>query len=81
MNNTISEAPPLTKEQAIIITGYTNILCCPFGEFHEAVENRLGRPVYTHEFASKDLQTKIKEVFRSDFIKMLPQNSYEQNTI
>jgi hypothetical protein len=27
-------------------------LCMPFGVFHESVEKALGRPVYTHEFAS-----------------------------
>lgn len=25
-------------------------LCCPFGVFQEAVEDSLGRPVWTHEF-------------------------------
>lgn len=25
-------------------------LCMPFGEFHEAVEKALGRPVWSHEF-------------------------------
>lgn len=25
-------------------------LCCPFAVFHEAVEESLGRPVFTHEF-------------------------------
>lgn len=25
-------------------------LCIPFGEFHKAVEEALGRPVWTHEF-------------------------------
>ncbi len=25
-------------------------LCCPFGVFHKAVEETLGRPVFTHEF-------------------------------
>jgi hypothetical protein len=81
MHSSKEEVPTLTKEQAIIITGYTNILCCPFAEFQEAVENRLGRPVYTHEFASKELQSKIKEVFRADFIKMIPHNNHEQSTI
>ena len=26
-------------------------LCMPFDVFHKAIENVLGRPVYTHEFA------------------------------
>jgi hypothetical protein len=29
---------------------FTPKLCIPFERFHEAVENVLGRPVYTHEF-------------------------------
>lgn len=28
----------------------TDLLCMPFGIFHEAIEKTLGRPVYTHEF-------------------------------
>lgn len=29
---------------------FTAELCCPFDVFHEAVENSIGRPVFTHEF-------------------------------
>ena len=29
-------------------------LCVPFDLFHEAMEEALGRPVYTHEFAFRD---------------------------
>ena len=29
---------------------FTAELCCPFGVFQEAVEESLGRPVWTHEF-------------------------------
>lgn len=30
---------------------FTTELCCPFGVFHKAVEESLGRPVWSHEFA------------------------------
>lgn len=30
-------------------------LCCDFSYFHSAVEEALGRSVWTHEFASPDL--------------------------
>jgi hypothetical protein len=33
-------------------------LCMPFDKFHEAVEHALGRPVFTHEFAYRDLLRK-----------------------
>jgi len=31
-----------------------NRICMPFDEFHKSVEARLGRPVWTHEFAFRD---------------------------
>ena len=50
-------------------------LCMPFGEFHEAVEKALGRPVYTHEFGSvgSDGLRKefLKEKARPDFAEIL----------
>ena len=30
-------------------------MCMDFGDFHEATENALGRPVWTHEFADAGL--------------------------
>lgn len=55
----------ITKQHAIIITGYTGILACDFSDFHEDVEKRLGRPVYTHEFVA--LKADIKELYEKDF--------------
>lgn len=59
-----------TKEQALIITGYTGFTACNFGDFQEDVEKRLGRPVFTHEFAREALRDELKEVYKADFIAM-----------
>ncbi len=64
----------LTKEQAIVITGFTGVTACKFSDFHEDVEKRLGYPVWTHQFASKELNEKIIEVYREDYLAMC----YEQ---
>ena len=62
----------LTKEQAIILTGFTGILMVQnTSDFHEDVERRLGRPVFTHEFA--DPHGEIKEAYRADFEKLIGQ--------
>ena len=62
----------LTKEQAIILTGFTGILMVQnTSDFHEDVERRLGRPVFTHEFA--DRHGEIKEAYRADFEKLIGQ--------
>lgn len=61
----------LTKEQAIVITGYTGITACQFGDFHGDVERRLGHPVWTHQFGDKEFMKKIQELYREDFLSML----------
>jgi len=61
----------LTKEQAIVITGFTGIAACPFSDFHSEVEKRLGRPVFTHQFGDKEFfENQIKPLFRDDFLNM-----------
>lgn len=57
-----------TKEQAIAIMGFTGISTTNFSTFQEDVEKRLGRTVWTHEFARADLSEKIKELYKEDFL-------------
>lgn len=60
----------LTKEQAIAIMGFTGISTTNFSTFHKDVEQRMGCPVFTHQFANEDFMEKIKELYREDFLKM-----------
>ena len=60
----------LTKEQAIIISGFTGITCCNFGLLHEDVEKRMGHPVWTHQFGDEAFMDKVKALYRDDFIDM-----------
>lgn len=60
----------LTKEQAIILTGFTGIMCLTdFNEFHKDVERRLGRPFFTHEFATNFEE--VKRAYEDDFKKLI----------
>lgn len=59
----------LTKEQKIILTGYTLKLHCNFDDFHQDVEKRLGRPILTHEIPS--LEKEIKLAYEKDFLNLL----------
>lgn len=60
----------LTKEQAIVVMGYTGFTSCNFSVFHEDVERRLGSPVFTHQFGDPEFMEKIQELYRNDFIEM-----------
>lgn len=63
----------LTKEQAIILTGFTGVTCCNFSDFHEDVERRLGQPVWTHQFGNKEFAKLVNNLYRQDFLEMLPE--------
>ncbi|UUZ68047.1 hypothetical protein LP416_27670 [Polaromonas sp. P2-4] len=41
-----------TPKQRAIFQCVQGRLCMPFAEFHKAVQETLGRPVFTHEFGS-----------------------------
>ena len=60
--------PRLTKEQAAIIGAYTGITAGPFGDIHEYIEQKMGRPIMTHEFADLELFKEIKIAVRPDFL-------------
>lgn len=64
----------LTKEQGIVITGFTGIMACDFGYFHQDLEERMGRPVWTHELGDKALwENEIKPLYKDDFLAMVKQ--------
>lgn len=53
-------------------------LCVPFSEFHKAIEETLGRPVFTHEFGLNregllaELQGKATAPSFAEIVAMLP---------
>jgi hypothetical protein len=53
-------------------------LCMPFGEFHKAVEEALGRPVWTHEFGLNrdgllaEMQGKASAPSFAEILALLP---------
>jgi hypothetical protein len=61
----------LDLDQAVVIGAYTGITCCNFADLHAEIEKRLGRPVLTHELASKELcENEIKPAFKDDFLSL-----------
>ena len=60
----------LTREQAAIIGAYTGFLAGPFGDVHELAEQKLGRPIWTHEFANPDVVEQLKVAVTDDFLSI-----------
>ena len=60
----------MTKQEKIIVSAYTGVLMCEFSDVHEYVEEKLGVPVFTHEFALESTWDLIREATREDFMKL-----------
>jgi hypothetical protein len=60
----------LTREQAAIISAYTGMLAGPFEDMHGYAEKVLGHPVWTHQFADKELNDRLVAAAKDDFIAL-----------
>jgi len=60
----------LTKEQAAWIGAYTGICFGNFSDVHQKVEEVLGRPVFTHELADKEIWQSVRDKMKSE-IKLI----------
>lgn len=68
--NTRFDCLTLNKRQGAIIMAFTGVCFgCP-SEFHKYAEEKLGRSVFIHEFASEVICDKLKEASRDDFIAL-----------
>jgi len=60
----------MTKREAAIVTAYTGVLVGDFSDFHEYAEEVVGRPIFTHELANKEVWVEVKKKSRPDFIEL-----------
>lgn len=60
----------MTKKERIIVSAYTGFLMCDMDDVHKYIEEKLGRPVWTHELAAEHTQDEIREKTRADFLML-----------
>ena len=70
----------MTKQEAIVVSAYTGYCMCDFNEMHKYIEEKLGRPVFTHEFALDLVQNEIHEKVKPDFLKICEEANKEDET-
>lgn len=66
------DEPKFTRRQAAIIGAFTGRLAGPFEDLYEYIEKKLGRPVMTHELASKEVAQEVSDAAREDFLALCP---------
>lgn len=60
----------ITQREGAIISAYTGYLIGSFSAMHEYVEEIIGRPILTHEFADKEFTKEIHNKSKDDFINI-----------
>ena len=62
----------MKKQEAILVSAYTGFLLTKdFPDVHKFCEDLLGRPIWTHEFASRTVQEEIQEKCRPLILAMI----------
>ena len=62
----------MTREEAILLSAYTGFLLVQdFSDVHKFCEDTLGHPIWTHEFADKDVQKEIQDKLRPQIMKLI----------
>lgn len=60
----------MTKQERIIVSAYTGYLMCDFNDVHKYIEEKLGKPVLTHELTSDTTIQEIRNKTKADFLKL-----------
>lgn len=60
----------MTKREAAIVAAYTGILLGDFATMQAYAEEKLGRPLWTHQLGSKAVVDELREAARADFVAL-----------
>ena len=62
----------MKKQEAILVSAFTGFLLTKdFSDVYKFCEDLIGRPIWTHEFASRTVQEEIKEKCRPLILELI----------
>lgn len=61
----------MAKREKIVVSAYTGVLMCDFGDLHKYIEDKLGCPVWTHELASTAVWKAIERAAKPEFMQIV----------
>lgn len=60
----------MTLHEKVVVTAYTGVIMYDLGELSKYASEKLGFPVFTHEFGSKAIMDKLHEASKDDFLEL-----------
>lgn len=67
----------MTEREKVIVSAYTGFLMCDFNDLHKYIEEKMQRPVFTHEMGSEKFMEELKSRVKDDFIGLCEQKEKE----
>lgn len=58
----------MTKQEAAIVSAYTGFLIGDFATLHKYIEQKMERPILTHELADPSVAKELRERSKADFV-------------
>lgn len=60
----------MTEREKIIVSAYTTYLMTDFSKVRAYMEEKMGKPIFTHELADENFCAQIREVCKEDFLSL-----------
>lgn len=62
----------MTLQEKIIVSAYTGFVMCDFSHIHKYIEEKMCRPVWSHEMraSNKSFHKELMKRVKPDFIKL-----------
>lgn len=67
----------MTHQEKIVVSAYTGYLMYDFNDVHKYIEEKLGRPIWTHEMADPKIIYEIRNATREDFLALCKEGEEE----
>ena len=62
----------MTKDESVLISAYTGfVICKDFSDIHKLIEEKLERPVFTHELGNEDTYKEIRAKLLPDIKELI----------
>lgn len=60
----------MTQQERLVVSAYTGYLMTDCRLVHGFIEERLGRPIWTHEFADEKVWEEIRQKIKPEFLAL-----------
>lgn len=74
----IKDETYITDHDRIVMSAYTGFLMCDFDDYHELIEETLGRQVYMYELENESIREELRERLKPEFLEIVGESAKKE---